>query len=130
MSASFTTSWTGVSPGRLNRDSREELNSTETEGAFPSGILLFLFENVLFSSRCQPYRVAVKPSLLLPDCNQNCFMEETGGHCPLLWSQRIQIPWRRGWLPTLALLPEKFNGQWSLEGYSPWGRKVSDTTEC
>ena len=31
--------------------------------------------------------------------------------------------------PTPVLLPGKFHGQRSLVGYSPWGRKESDTTE-
>ena len=31
--------------------------------------------------------------------------------------------------PTPVLLPGKFNGQRSLVGCSPWGRKESDTTE-
>ena len=31
--------------------------------------------------------------------------------------------------PTPVFLPEKSHGQRSLEGYSPWGRKKSDTTE-
>ena len=31
--------------------------------------------------------------------------------------------------PTPVLLPGKSNGQRSLVGYSPWGRKGSDTTE-
>ena len=30
---------------------------------------------------------------------------------------------------TLVLLPGKFHGLRSLVGYSPWGRKESDTTE-
>ena len=34
-----------------------------------------------------------------------------------------KIPWRRKWQPTLIFLPEKFHGQRSLEGYSPWGHK-------
>ena len=38
-------------------------------------------------------------------------------------------PWRRKWQPTLVLLPRKFHGWRSLVGYSPWGRKESDTTE-
>ena len=38
-------------------------------------------------------------------------------------------PWRRKWLPTPVFLPEKFHGQRSLAGYSPWGHKESDTTE-
>ena len=32
-------------------------------------------------------------------------------------------------LPTPVFLPGKFHGQRSLAGYSPWGRKESDTTE-
>ena len=37
--------------------------------------------------------------------------------------------WRRQWHPTPVLLPGKPHGQRSLEGYSLWGRKESDTTE-
>ena len=37
--------------------------------------------------------------------------------------------WRRKWQPTPALLPGKSHGWRSLIGYSPWGRKESDTTE-
>ena len=38
-----------------------------------------------------------------------------------------KIPWRREWQPTPASLPEK---SWrSLAGYSPSGRKESDTIE-
>jgi len=40
-----------------------------------------------------------------------------------------RIPWRRKWLPTLVFLPGEFQGQRRLAGYSPWGRKESDTTE-
>ena len=39
------------------------------------------------------------------------------------------IPWRREWLPTPVFLPGKSHGQRSLVGFSPWGRKESDTTE-
>ena len=45
-----------------------------------------------------------------------------------LWIRKI--PWRRKWQPTPVFLPEKFHGQRSLAGYSPWGHKDSDTTEC
>ena len=38
-------------------------------------------------------------------------------------------PWRRKWQSTPVLLPGKSHGQRSLVGYSPWGRKESDTTE-
>ena len=33
-----------------------------------------------------------------------------------------------GWLPISVFLPGEFHGQRSLAGYSPWGRKDSDTT--
>ena len=39
------------------------------------------------------------------------------------------IPRRRKWQPTPVFLPRKSHGQRNLEGYSPWGRKESDTTE-
>ena len=41
-----------------------------------------------------------------------------------------KIPQRRKWQATpVVLLPGKFHGRRSLVGYSPWGRKESDTTE-
>ena len=40
-----------------------------------------------------------------------------------------KIPWRRKWQPTPVHLLEKFYGWRSLVGYSPWGRKESDTNE-
>ena len=33
------------------------------------------------------------------------------------------------WQPTPIFLPGKSHGQRSLAGYSPWGRKQSDTTK-
>ena len=36
---------------------------------------------------------------------------------------------RRKWQPTPVLLPGEPHGGKSLVGYSPWGRKESDTTE-
>ena len=41
-----------------------------------------------------------------------------------------KIPWKRKWQPTPVFLLEKFHGQKSLVGYSPWGRKESDMTEA
>ena len=38
-------------------------------------------------------------------------------------------PQRHKWQPTPVLLPGELHGQRSLLGYSPWGRKESDTTE-
>jgi len=40
-----------------------------------------------------------------------------------------KIPWRRKWQPTPVLLPGESHGWRSLVGYSPQGRKESDTTE-
>ena len=40
-----------------------------------------------------------------------------------------KIPRRRAWLPTPVFLPEEFQAQRSLAGYSLWGCKESDTTE-
>ena len=40
-----------------------------------------------------------------------------------------KIPWRWEWQPAPVFLPGESYGQRSLEGYSPWGLKESDTTE-
>ena len=40
-----------------------------------------------------------------------------------------KIPWRRACQPSPVFLPGEFHGQRSPAGYSPWGRKESDTTE-
>ena len=40
-----------------------------------------------------------------------------------------QDPGRRKWQPTPVFLPGKSHGQSSLVGYSPQGRKQSDTPE-
>ena len=41
-----------------------------------------------------------------------------------------RFPWRKAWQPTPVFLPGESHGQRSLEGYSPWGREESDTTEA
>ena len=46
-----------------------------------------------------------------------------------VWSSVGKIPWRKKWQPTPLLLPAKFHGLRSLEGYSPWGLKEWDMTE-
>ena len=43
---------------------------------------------------------------------------------PLVWED----PQSREWLPTPVFLPRESHGKRSLEGYSPWGHKESDTT--
>ena len=46
-----------------------------------------------------------------------------------LYWYSVDIHWRRQWHPTPVLLPGESHGQRSLEGFSPWGRWGSDTTE-
>ena len=41
-----------------------------------------------------------------------------------------KTPWGREWEPTPVFLPGESHGQRSLAGYSPWGRKESNTTEA
>ena len=40
-----------------------------------------------------------------------------------------KISWRSKWLPTPVFLPGEFQGQRSLEGYSPWSCKELDMIE-
>ena len=40
------------------------------------------------------------------------------------------MPWGKKQQPTPVFLPGKFHGQRSLVGYSPWGCKELDMTEC
>ena len=40
-----------------------------------------------------------------------------------------KMPWRGKWQATPVFLPGESQGQRSLAGYSPWGRKESDMTE-
>ena len=45
------------------------------------------------------------------------------------YGDSLDLIWRRKWQSTSALLPGKSHGGRTLIGYSPWGRKKSDTTE-
>ena len=47
------------------------------------------------------------------------------------WVQSLgqENPLEKGIQLTPTFLPGEFHGQRSLVGYSPWGRKESDTTE-
>ena len=40
-----------------------------------------------------------------------------------------KIPWKRARQPNPVFLPGESHGQRSLDRYSPWGQKESDTTE-
>ena len=48
------------------------------------------------------------------------------------WVQSLgqENPLEKGMATTLVFLPGEFHTQKSLEGYSPWDRKESDTTEA
>ena len=59
------------------------------------------------------------------DCKSICLQCGRPGFNP--WVEKIL--WRRKWQPTPVFLPGKSHGQRSLVGYSPWGRKESDTAE-
>ena len=55
-------------------------------------------------------------------------------HLPAMRETQVHFlgeedPLGRKWQSTPALLPGKSHGRRSLIGYSPWGRKESDTTE-
>ena len=52
-------------------------------------------------------------------------------HWASLVAQMVKNPWvgNTGY-PTPVFLPGESHGQRSLAGYSPWGHRESDTTEC
>ena len=60
-----------------------------------------------------------------PGWQRVCLQCGRPGFDPWVW----KIPRRREWLPTPVFLPGKLHGQRGLVGYSPCGRKESDTTE-
>ena len=58
---------------------------------------------------------------------------QTVKNLPAMWETWFdpwvrKIPWKSKWHRTPVLLPGKFHGQRSLEGYSLWGCKESDMT--
>ena len=66
-------------------------------------------------------------SISLP-CKRSLFKESAWGSQGT-FKIYLWLPWRRKWQSTTVLLPGKSHGQRRLVGYSPWGRKESDTTE-
>ena len=46
-----------------------------------------------------------------------------------IFSNMVSQEGRRKWQPTPVFMPGESHGPRSLVGYSPWGRKESDTTE-
>ena len=88
-----------------------------------------------------------KDQVTLPGWQFNWYIAVLGGGCILQTSKRyvwdpprlfsvrlftppvLMVPWSRKWQPTPAFLPEKFYGQRSPAGYSPWDHQELDTTE-
>ena len=79
------------------------------------------------------------PSLYTPSVttHHQGFPEDASSEEPACQCRRHEfgswvrkIPWRRKWQHIPAFLPGKFHGQRSLVGYSPWGLKESDVTDC
>ena len=70
---------------------------------------------------CQFY-ADIRASLIAQSVKSLPAMQETHS-----WVGKI--PWRSKWQHTPVFLPGESHGQRSLEGYSPWGLKESDTTE-
>ena len=66
-----------------------------------------------------------------PSLAGTCLTTLLPGEVQVLWAlnQENDVSWRRKWQPTPVLLPEEIHGQRSLEGYSPWSHKESDTAE-
>ena len=71
-----------------------------------------------------PYSPILLTSLVAQTIKHLPTMRETQGS-----SLGKKILWRRKWHPTPVLLPAKSHGGRSTVGYSPQGRKESDTTE-
>ena len=87
--------------------------------AVPPNSVLWLFKSVRFQVFCLASLVAL--TVKNPPANAgDPGSEET-------WVGKIS--WRREWLPTPVFLPGESHGQGSLVGYSPWGRRESDTTD-
>ena len=70
----------------------------------------------------QNYQLSLLVSLVAEMVKRLPAMQETGFDP---WVGKI--PWRRKWQPTPVFLRGESHGQRSLVGYSPWGRKESDT---
>ena len=108
----------------------------------------YQFSRSVVSDSLQPHELqhARPPSLSPEKCkfkhwHNHCtpilgFPDDTSGKESACQCRRCMfdswvriISWRRAWPPTPILLPGESNGQRSLVGYIPWGRKESDTTE-
>ena len=82
------------------------------------------FQYTLFPSVCFLYIVKIFLASLVAQMVKNLpAMQKTQ-----VRSLGQEDPWRRKWQPIPVFLPREFHG-WAI-GYSPWGCKESDMTEC
>ena len=91
--------------------------------------LMIYFRKVSFTKiKCLFVLLDISPWVLLFYINTlTCLWFLT---CPAQTLRVVSsVTWRREWQPTPVFLPGKSHGQGSLAGYTPWGRKESDTTE-
>ena len=100
------------------------------------GMELFVRDTSVSPSRARPLRLVMCVQLFLVSNIEMGLPWWLSGKEPACQCRRRgfgpwvgKIPWRKKWQPTPVFLPEKSHGQRSLVGYSPWGRKESDTTE-
>ena len=113
----------------LRRDSPESLWSS-TCLSFPSSVSPFAFVpcGILYALTDILILIITFPLLWmswhslqrLTDQQYLQILQETFRFHP--WIRTI--PWRREWLPSPVFLPGEFDGQKSLVGYSPWGRRA------
>ena len=72
----------------------------------------------------------VEPDAGLSSTLEATLVAQTVKHLLAIWETWVRkILWGRKWQPTPVPLPGKPHGRRSLVGYSPRGRKESDTTE-
>ena len=120
-------------------DGREDgLNSTDwnIKGIICCGINWFRDMNHMTVLCCVIGQYKKEIGVLV--FSANVFVAEINWTCAfwgallgIMWDtlRHLSGDWRRKWQPTLVLSPGKSHGRRSLVGYSPWGRKQSDTTE-
>ena len=67
-----------------------------------------------------------------PRCHQRCRTRLPTQETEETWVQSLgwEDPLEEGMATHTCILPGESRGQRSLEGYSPWGHKESDTTEA
>ena len=86
---------------------------------------LVILSWVMGSPRFRRYRQK-GGCLMVGKCKENPGVHTEARGCFQAGDFKIQP---RTWQPTPVFLPRKSHGWKSLVGYSPWGRKESDTTE-